>query len=76
MEKIELNKRTLRTLTMSEVSRVAGADAEDGDAEDDNAAKPKTEMTECASCPTETRVCPPPSVNCPPTADVKCCPRG
>lgn len=76
VEKIELNKRTLRALSMTEISLVAGADAEDGDAEEP--APPKTVVSECA-CPTDTVMCPIPLSDprkCPATADTRCCPVG
>ncbi|MBR7780375.1 hypothetical protein [Undibacterium rugosum] len=74
MEKIELNKRTLRTLSMSELELVAGA-SEDGDEDPDGAAKkPPKKSTIASECPCATELCPPKSKNCPPTADLKCCP--
>ena len=64
MEKIELNKRTLRTLSMSELTMIGGA-SEDGDEDpvqaainEANAKKQKTVASECP-CPTDVNGCPP-----------------
>ncbi|WUR11432.1 hypothetical protein E7V67_017115 [[Empedobacter] haloabium] len=79
MEKIELHKRTLRTLSMSELELVGGA-SEDGD-EDPNGGAPKNPPppppkpnTIPSDCPCVTEQCPLRSTNCPPTANRVCCP--
>lgn len=80
MEKIELNKRTLRTLSMSELTMIGGA-SEDGDEDpaqpiDDNdqnaATKTKPAPQYTTNCPSSK--CPIASQICPPSNDRKCCP--
>ena len=79
MEKIELNKRTLRTLSMSELTMIGGA-SEDGDEDPGQAAinaanaAGKTKPTPPYSSECPSAKCPITSEICPPTNDRKCCP--
>lgn len=75
MEKIELNKRTLRTLTLSELELVGGA-SEDGDEDPDGSKQKPKPDTLPTNCPCPTELCPVPSDRCPPgtSRNVRCCP--
>lgn len=78
MEKIELHKRTLRTLSLSELELIGGG-GEDGDEDPDGSKppdptppKPSTLSSDCPCFSVE--VCPPKSSVCPPSSNLKCCP--
>ncbi|QYG06801.1 hypothetical protein [Janthinobacterium sp. PAMC25594] len=74
MYKIELNKRTLRTLSMSELTMVGGA-SEDGDEDPVEPPVKDPKKTQASECVCASEQCPSPSMaGCIVTDSRKCCP--